>query len=116
MRSSPSASTPQLGFLIPTLCALAALGLHLARLTQYGWFRDELYYMASTRHLAWGYVDHPPLSIALLSLVRAAFGESLAAVRLVAALFGAATVYFTGRLAREAGGGPFAQALGCLAA
>jgi len=116
MRSSPSASTPQLGFLIPTLCALAALGLHLARLTQYGWFRDELYYMASTRHLAWGYVDHPPLSIALLSLVRAAFGESLASARIAAALLGAVTVFLTGRLTVAAGGGRFAQALACLCA
>ena len=72
--------------------------------------------MASTRHLAWGYVDHPPLSIALLTLVRTMFGESLAAVRIVAALFGAATVFFTGKLARSAGGGAFAQALACLCA
>jgi hypothetical protein len=101
---------------LPAVFALAAVILHLTCLTQYGWFRDELYYMASTRHLAWGYVDHPPLSIALLAFVRALFGESLAAIRIVAALLGAATVFFTGKLARAAGGGAFAQALACLCA
>jgi len=72
--------------------------------------------MASTRHLAWGYVDHPPLSIALLALVRSLFGESLAAIRVVAALLGAVTVFLTGRLARAAGGRGFAQGLACLCA
>lgn len=101
---------------IPACFALAAVILHLTCLTQYGWFRDELYYMASTRHLAWGYVEHPPLSIAILTLVRAVFGESLAAVRIVAALFGALTVFLTGRLTRAAGGGAFAESLACLGA
>ena len=36
-----------------------------------GYFRDELYYLACTRRMAWGYVDHPPLCVAL-SLGRAA--------------------------------------------
>ena len=72
--------------------------------------------MASTRHLAWGYVDHPPLSIALLALVRSLVGESLAAIRVVAALLGAVTVFLTGRLARAAGGRGFAQGLACLCA
>ena len=101
---------------IPGGFALATVLVHLTCLTRYGWFRDELYYMASTRHLAWGYVDHPPFSIGLLSIVHALFGESLAAIRIVAALLGAATVYFTGRLTKAAGGGPFAQALACLCA
>ena len=96
--------------------ALAALALHLVALTQYGWFRDEFYYVVCARHLAWGYVDHPPLSIAILALVRAIAGESLVALRLVAALAGAATVYLTAWLARDLGGGRFAQALAGLAA
>ena len=113
-------STPQRtdsgGDALPAAFALVALALHLTCLTQYGWFRDELYYMASTHHLAWGYVDHPPLSVALLALVRSMFGESLAAIRVVAALLGAVTVFLTGRLARVAGGGRFAQGLACLCA
>jgi len=90
---------------------LGAFLIHLPALTQYGWFRDEFYYVACARRLAWGYVDQPPLSIAILALVRALAGESLAALRIVAALAGAASVYFTVRLTRDLGGGAFAQAL-----
>jgi hypothetical protein len=96
--------------------ALATAVLHAAAITRYGWFRDELYYMASTWHLAWGYVEHPPLSIALLALVRHTLGDSLIAVRLLPALAGVATVVLTGAIARQLGGGRFAQGLACLAA
>src|SRR4030095_15874479 len=64
--------------------ALVKLALHLAAIQRYGYFRDELYYLASTDHLDWGYVDHPPLSIAVLALVRALLGDSLLAPRLPA--------------------------------
>ncbi len=74
-------------------------------------FRDELYYLACADHLAWGYVDHPPLSIFLLAAVRSMLGDSLFALRLVPAIAGAAVVLLTGLLARELGGGRFAVAL-----
>lgn len=96
--------------------ALAKVGVHLLAITRYGWFRDELYYVVCARHLAWGYVDQPPLSIAVLALVTRLFGESLVAIRLIPAIAGAATVYLTGSIVRELGGGRFAQALACLAA
>ena len=48
---------------------LADLIIHLAVAGRYGFFRDELYYIACANRLAWGYVDHPPLSIALLAAV-----------------------------------------------
>ncbi len=82
----------------------------------YGIFRDELYYLACADHLAWGYVDQPPLSIFLLAAVRAVIGDSLFALRLVPALAGAAVVLLTGLLARELGGGRFAVALAALGA
>ena len=96
--------------------SLACLALHLSALTQYGWFRDEFYYMACAARLDWGYVDHPPLSIAVLTVLRTFFGDSLIAIRLAAALLGAAAVYLTARLAGELGGGRFAQLLAGLAA
>ncbi len=95
---------------------LLKLAIQLAFLGGYGYFRDELYYLASTEHLDWGYVDHPPLSIAVLAVVRFCLGDSLPALRVVPALAGAATVVLTGDLARRLGGGAFAQALACLAA
>jgi len=80
----------------------------------YGYFRDELYYLDCARHLDWGYVDQPPLSIFALWATRALLGDSLLAIRLPVALCGAATLWLAGLMAREMGGGRFAQALTCL--
>lgn len=99
---------------VPAAFAALKLALELAVVGNYGWFRDELYYIACSRHLAWGYVDHPPLSLALLALNRALFGDSLLALRWLPAVTGAATVLITGLLVRELGGRRFAQALACL--
>src|SRR5215471_214834 len=103
---------------LPLLLLFAAvtIAVQLSAITQYGYFRDELYYLASTEHLAWGYVDHPPLSIALLALVRYTLGDSLVALRLAPALLCAATVLLTGLIARRLGGGRFAQGLACMGA
>lgn len=98
------------------LVAGAILALHVSCLTQYGWFRDELYYVSCAHRLAWGYVDQPPLSIALLSLVMSVAGPSLAAIRLTAALLGVLTALLAGLLARQLGGGKFAQVLAAVAA
>jgi 4-amino-4-deoxy-L-arabinose transferase-like glycosyltransferase len=91
--------------------ALLKLAIHLVTAGGYGWFRDELYYIACSRHLAWGYVDHPPLSIFLLRLSRAVLGDSILAIRLPPAVGGAATVFVAGWICRRLGGGRFAQAL-----
>jgi hypothetical protein len=93
----------------------AKLLLHLATLPGYGYFRDELYYLACARHLAWGYVDHPPLSIALLWLQTALIGDSVAALHVLPALAGAGCVLLGGLLARELGGGAWAQRLTAVA-
>jgi 4-amino-4-deoxy-L-arabinose transferase-like glycosyltransferase len=95
--------------------ALLKLLLHLATHRGYGLFRDEFYYLACSEHLALGYVDHPPLSILLLWLSRAALGDSLLAIRFLPAVAGAVTVYLTGLMARELGGGRSAQLLAALA-
>ena len=81
-----------------------------------GYFRDELYYLACTRRMAWGYVDHPPLCVALLWVVRHAAGESLLVLRAVAALATAAVVWMTGSLARRLGADAFGQLLAMAAA
>jgi hypothetical protein len=91
--------------------ALVKLVLHLATTSGYGYFRDELYYLACTEHLDFGYVDHPSLSVFLLWIVRHTLGTSLFALRLLPALASAATVYLVGWMARRMGGGRLAQAL-----
>lgn len=113
--SDPSPLRPPAGRLLAGL-ALLGVVLHFATAGAYGIFRDELYYLACADHLAWGYVDHPPLSIAVLAAVRALLGESLFALRLVPTLAGGATVVVTGLLARQMGGGRLAQALAATAA
>src|ERR1700757_2498403 len=98
--------------LIAVFSAIALL-VHLLTNGRYGYFRDELYYIACGRHLAFGYVDQPPLSILLLRRSEVLFGNSLFAIRLLPALAGAATVAITGLMARELGGRAWAIALGC---
>lgn len=97
--------------------AAAKVALHLLSAVAfgYGYFVDELYYLATAEHLAWGYVDLPPLLPALTAGVRAALGDSLLALRLVPSLAGAALVVLTVWLARKLGGGRWAQALAALA-
>ncbi len=92
-----------------------ALLVHLLTNGRYGYFRDELYYIACARHLDFGYVDQPPLSILLLRLSEMLLGDSLFAIRLLPALAGAATVALTGAIARELGGRGWAVALACAA-
>lgn len=87
--------------------------LHVATNGHYGIFRDELYYLACADHLAFGYVDHPPLSIALLAFSRMLFGDSVQAIRILPALAGAALVIMTALITAELGGKRFAQ--GCTA-
>jgi hypothetical protein len=109
-RGSVRASVILLSFL-----ALLRLLIQFAGINHYGWFRDELYYMACGEHLAWGYVDQPPL-IALISwFARHVFGNSMFDMRLLPALAGAAVVFLAGWFAREFGGGLFPQLLAALA-
>jgi hypothetical protein len=95
------------------LFSAAALLVHVLTNGRYGYFRDELYYIACGQHLAFGYVDQPPLSILLLRLSEVLLGNSLFAIRLLPALAGAATVAIAGLIARELGGRPWAIALAC---
>jgi len=94
--------------------ALGKLFLHLAVAGNYGYFRDELYYISCSKHLALGYVDHPPLSIFLLAMARFLFGDSLFSIRLFSSLAGASFVFFTGLIARELGGKIFSQITACV--
>ena len=97
--------------------AIAAikLAIHLYASRNYGYFRDELYYLACSDHLDWGYVDQPPLVALIVKIERWLFGDSLIAIRFVSGLAGAAKVFLTGLIARELGGKTFAQILAALA-
>jgi hypothetical protein len=94
--------------LVLALCS-AKLLLHvLTSVARYGYFRDELYYLDMARHLDWGYVDAAPL-VAVYAKLALFMGGSLAALRILPALAGTALVALSMLIARELGGGRFAQ-------
>ncbi len=81
----------------------------------YGYFRDEFYYVACGRHLAWGYVDHGPVVALQARASELLFGHSLAGLRFLSSLGGALRVALTGILVWSLGGRRPAQALAMLA-
>ena len=99
---------------IPVMLALLQLTLQTIFHGNYGYFRDELYFIACSNHLDWGYVDHPPLAIAILWANRLLLGDSLSAMRFLPSLAGAVVVLLAARTARKLGGGRFAQGLASL--
>ena len=96
--------------------ALAGVAIHLVSWRGYGWFRDEFYYFACAAHLDYGYVDHPALSIVLLWVIHHTIGDSLFAIRFVAAIVSGAVILVTGLMARSLGAGWFGQTLAMLCA
>jgi hypothetical protein len=82
---------------------------------RWGYMTDELYFLDSVDKLDWGFVDHPPLSIALLALLRPMIGDSIFALRVVPSLLGAVSILLAALMAREMGGGRTAQGLAGLA-
>ena len=86
--------------------SLVAFGIFMisCSIRPYGFFIDEVYFMACAKRLAFGYIDQPPLSIALLCVVQNLFGHNIYAVRFLPAVSIAATVYITGLIARRLGG------------
>jgi hypothetical protein len=103
------------GMIIVLFLALANFLLHLYFNNRYGFFRDEFDYAACGDHLAWGYVDHPPLIPFLLKISRLLMGDSMRSIRMVPALATSAAVILTAMIARELGGRRFAMVLSALA-
>lgn len=112
----PTTTDPQRRTLWLLLALAAArLLLHLFANVNYGFHRDELAVWDDAHRLAWGYVAYPPLTPALAHLSLAWFGDSLAGFRLFAALAQCTAMVLTGLIARELGGGRWAQVLAALA-
>src|SRR5713226_4085403 len=102
------------GMLVVLFLAFANFLLHLYFNNRYGYFRDEFDYMACGDHLAWGYVDQPPLVPFLIKLSRVLLGDSLRSIRIIPALATSATVILSAMIARELGGRRFAIVLSAL--
>jgi hypothetical protein len=97
------------------LLVAAKVGVTMAVADRYGWHRDELYYLASSRHPALGYVDYPPITPLLARIDQVVFPGSLPALRLLTLLAGAAVIVVAALIARELGGNRAAQVLAGLA-
>jgi hypothetical protein len=106
----PSRSFSKSEWMLIASMALMPLMLHVIINMNgaYGFFRDELYYIACSDHLSWGYVDQPPLSIFLLKFMRVLFGDSLVAIRLLPALAISATIVVSAFIVNKMNGGRMA--------
>jgi len=72
---------------------------------EYGYFRDELYYIALSDNLDFGYVDVPPIVPFLLAVVRRLLGTSFFSLHLLPALSGALVVWIASLIVKKMGGG-----------
>jgi Dolichyl-phosphate-mannose-protein mannosyltransferase len=95
--------------------AAVFIAVELAVSGRYGFLQDELYFIVAGHHLAFGYVDQPPLA-PLLTRVTAVLGVSPTAIRIAPALAGGVVVVLTARLAALFGAGRFGRVLAALAA
>ena len=106
---SPSDRVPVLAWVI----AAVFVAVELAVSGRYGFLQDELYFIVAGHHLAFGYVDQPPLA-PLLTRITGLLGVSPTAIRILPALAGGAIVVMTARLAALFGAGRFGRVLAAL--
>src|SRR5918998_5159739 len=79
--------------------------VHMLTAGNYGFYRDELYFLSAGERLDLGYVDFPPLVAIITAVARGLLGESPAALHFFPALAGAAGGVFLGVLGPGGGGG-----------
>ncbi|MEV6320070.1 glycosyltransferase family 39 protein [Nocardia sp. NPDC051787] len=116
-RSRTASGTPLPPFAlggVGAVAALAALAL-LVSIGRYGFFGDELYFVAAGRRLAVSYADQGPLVPAIARVMDLLAPDSLVALRLPAVLITVAAVVVTAQIAREFGGTRPAQVLAAAA-
>ncbi|WP_415648092.1 glycosyltransferase family 39 protein, partial [Stackebrandtia soli] len=83
---------------------------------QYGWHRDELYFLAAADRLDFGYVDQPPLTPLLTKISAFMFGDTPSGVRILAAFAFVVIIVLAAMICRELGGGRLAQSLAAISA
>jgi 4-amino-4-deoxy-L-arabinose transferase-like glycosyltransferase len=113
-RSSHTFSRESLTSTTSILAYLAILdfAVHMLIANNYGYFRDELYYIVSgTQHLSLGYVDFPPMIAYIAAILNLVTGDSLVSIHIIPALDESLLVFVSGMIARELGGGRKAQIL-----
>jgi hypothetical protein len=107
--SSPSRNLISSGYAAVASIALVRVALYLAAASHYGYFRDELYYLACGEHPAWGYMDQPPMIAWMAWLLQHTIGTSLYAIRLLPMLADLAAIIITALLTQKLGGRSWAR-------
>jgi hypothetical protein len=93
--------------------AIQVIGNILAQRGGYGIFRDEMYYLICGRHLAFGYVDQPPMVALQARVTDMLFGyDHMWSLRLISGIAGAAKVFLTGALVWAMGSAVRGSAVG----
>lgn len=82
----------------------------------YGYHRDELYFRLLDKHLAWGYIDQPPLTPVLARISTLILGDHLWALRVPSIICAATSAIVCALMSREVGGAARAQTLAALGA
>ncbi|MER5549006.1 glycosyltransferase family 39 protein [Streptomyces sp. NPDC002589] len=100
---------PPLALLPVAAIAGATAALLLFTAHRFGYFSDELYFLAAGRHPAWGYADQPPLLPLLAHALDVVSHGSLFWLRAPAAAVSALGVLTAALTARELGGRRAAQ-------
>ncbi|NEA31228.1 glycosyltransferase family 39 protein [Streptomyces sp. SID13031] len=83
---------------------------------RYGFHRDELYFLVAADHLAWGYVDQPPLTPLLVKISTTIFGSTPMGLRVLSTITSALTVAVVALMAREFGNDRRGQVFAALCA
>ena len=91
-------------FLIPFLLIHPQFELH----------RDEYLYLADADHLAWGFIEMPPM-LAVMGYISKLMGSSMQSVYMWGSLFGALTVIMVGKIVIQLKGNSTAVFIACLA-
>ncbi|GAB2696410.1 ArnT family glycosyltransferase [Nocardia thraciensis] len=104
-------------YAVGAVSAVAAIGTvaMLAAIGRYGFFGDEMYFIAAGRRLAVSYADQGPLLPLIARLMDLAAPESVVALRIPAVMVTVAAIFVSAQIAREFGGGRAAQVLAALA-
>lgn len=107
---------PPVAFAVIGALIAVKLALHFGTnaFGPYEFHRDEFLYMAMGQHLRLFRMDFPPFIAMLSELARGLLGDSVFAVRFFPALFGAGLMALAALIARELGGGRFAQGVAAL--
>ena len=88
-----------------------SLALRFLTISRYGFHRDEFLYISQGQHLDWGFWSNPPGPAFFSWLTQMILGDSIMAIRFFPGMLGGLTILLVCLIAREMGGGRFAQML-----